>query len=118
MPLSSRVPAFLAYLLLVVGWVYVLLFRRQDRLAVYHTKQSIMLILVAVGSLAAWGVLGWLVAQVPLVGPIVTTASFSFIITIYIILSVNWIIGMVYALQAKIKPLPIVGGWAEQLPIK
>ena len=115
---TGRIPALLAYLLLVIGWIYVLLAHRHDKLAIYHTKQSIMLILAAVGGFIVWVVLGWVVSLIPIVGPLVATSAFALVIALYITLVINWIVGLVYALQAKSKPLPITGGWAEQLPIK
>jgi uncharacterized membrane protein len=51
----------------------------------------------------------------PLAGLIVAAALFSLVIGIYIFVGVAWIVGMVCARQAKMKPLPVIGGWAERL---
>jgi uncharacterized membrane protein len=112
---SSRISAFLAYLLLIIGWLYVFLFRKNDKLAIYHTKQSVMLIIVAIGVTLVWVILGWLVSLIPFIGFIITVAFFSLVLTIYIVLIIGWILGMVYALQAKVKPVPMIGMWAERL---
>ena len=112
---SSRISAFLAYLLLIIGWLYIFLFRRNDKLALYHTKQSIMLVMVAIGAPVSWAVLSWLIALIPLVGPPIATALFALVIASYALLLVNWVVGMVYALQSKLRPLPVVGKWAERL---
>jgi uncharacterized membrane protein len=112
---SSRISAFLAYLLLVIGWLYVFLFRKNDKLAMYHTKQSMMLIIIAIGATLVWAILGWLVSLIPFVGFIIAVAFFSLILTIYIVLTIGWVVGMVNALQAKVKPVPVVGVWAERL---
>ena len=117
MSTSNRISACLAYLLLIIGWIYIFLFRREDKLAIYHTKQSIMLTIVAVGISLAWVVFGWFVSLVPFIGFIIAVALFALVMAIYILLAVNWVVGMVYALQARFKPIPVVGGWAEQLPI-
>jgi uncharacterized membrane protein len=109
------VSALLAYLLLIIGWLYVFLFRKNDKLAMYHTKQSMMLVIVAIGIFLVWVILGWFVSLIPFVGFIVAVAFFSLVITVYVVLIIGWIVGMVYALQAKIKPVPVVGRWAEQL---
>lgn len=109
--------AFLAYLLSVPGWLYVFLFHRKDELAVYHAKQSMMLTIVAVGAPAVWAIIAWLVAWVPLLGAITAAALFALVILTYILLAVAWILGMVSALRADMKPLPLVGGWAERIPI-
>jgi uncharacterized membrane protein len=114
---SNKLPAFLAYLLPVLGWLYAFMAYRQDKLVVYHTKQSMMLVITAVGAFAIWVILGWLVTFIPFAGAVVAIATFALVIALYIALLVSWIIGMVYALQAKLKPVPMVGDWAERLPI-
>ncbi len=113
----GRNAAFLAYLLPILGWLYVLLFRWKDELAVYHAKQSMMLTMTAIGAPAAWAVVAWIVSWLPLAGSIIAAALFALVILVYIFLAVTWVIGMVYALQAKIKPVPVLGGWAERIPI-
>ena len=114
---QNRTLAFLAYLLSVLGWLYVLLFQREDELAVYHAKQSLALTLVAIGSFVVWLLGSYLLSWVPLVGPLLAAATFSQVILVYLFLVVAWIMGMVYALQARMQPLPLVGNWAERIPI-
>lgn len=111
----KKTPAFLAYLLSVFGWLYVLLFRKEDKFAVYHAKQSMMLTIVAIGAPVVWGVVAWIVAWIPLAGSIIAAALFALVILTYIVLGAVWIVGMVYALQAKMKPIPMVGEWAERI---
>jgi uncharacterized membrane protein len=113
---KHQVQAFLAYLLSIPGWLYVLLFQREDELATYHAKQSLGLTLAAAGSVVLWLLGTWVLTWVPLVGPLLAAAAFSQVILVYMFLFVVWIIGMVYALQSKMQPLPLVGGWAERLP--
>jgi uncharacterized membrane protein len=113
----GRNVAFLAYLLPIVGWLYVLLFRKKDEFALYHAKQSMMLTMTAVGAPAAWAIVAWIISWLPLAGPIIAAALFALVILIYIFLAATWVIGMVYALQAKMEPVPVLGGWAERIPI-
>jgi uncharacterized membrane protein len=112
---SSRNLAFLAYLLSIVGWLYVLLFQKKDKFAVYHAKQSMTLTIVAVATPAVWAVVAWILTWIPLAGPLVAAALFAMVIVIYLFLAVAWIVGMVYARQAKMKPLPVIGGWGERV---
>jgi uncharacterized membrane protein len=105
---SARLPAFLAYLLLIFGWLYVFLWHRDNRLAVYHAKQSIGLVVAAVGTTVGWAVIAWLISWIPF-GAILAAASFSLVIAIYGLIAIDWIIGMVYAWQAKTKPVPVLG---------
>jgi uncharacterized RDD family membrane protein YckC/uncharacterized membrane protein len=112
---ASRISAFLAYLLPVIGWFYVFIARRDDRLAVYHTEQAIALFMVGLGVFLAWAILGWAMSLIPYLGFIVAVALFSLVIIMLITMLVNWVVGMVYALQAKLKPLPITGSLASSL---
>jgi uncharacterized membrane protein len=73
---KQRVLAFLACLLSVLGWLYVLLFQRKDKLVVYHAKQSLVLTLVAVGSLVIWFLGTYILSWIPLVGPVIAAATF------------------------------------------
>ena len=114
---KHRVLAFLAYLLSILGSLYVLLFQREDKLAVYHAKQSLGLVLTAIGSIVIWFIGTWVLTWVPLVGPLLAAAAFSQVILTVIFVVVVGVIGMVYALQAKTQPLPLVGKWAEQIPV-
>jgi len=107
--------AFLAYLLPIFGWLYVLLFQRKDEFAVYHAKQSMILTIAALGAPVAWVVVAWIVAWLPLAGPIIAAALFALVILVYIFLAATWVIGMIYALQAEMKPVPVVGRWAERI---
>ncbi len=109
-----RYLAFIAYLLSIVGWLYVLLFRREDEFATYHAKQSMVLTLVAVAALVAWAVFAWIVSWIPIAGPFIAAVTFTLVIAVYMLLGVTWIIGMIRALQAQARPLPIVGGWSRR----
>jgi uncharacterized membrane protein len=112
---SQRVLAFLAYLLLVIGWIIVLLFGRRSRFAVYHMKQSIALVLYLLVVSIGWAMFMWLSAWIPSLF-VVGVSSFSIVIAAIIFGVVAWIIGMSNALGARMRPLPIVGAWAKRLP--
>ena len=111
---QSRTLAFLAYLLSIPGWLYVLLFQRKDKLALYHAKQALVLTLVVVGSIVVWFLASWVLSWVPLAGPLLAAALFSQIILIGIFVVGLWILGMVYALQTRVRPLPLVGKWRRK----
>ena len=116
--MSSRIAAFLTYLLLVIGWAYVLVARRGDSLAMFHVRQSIILALSAIVAVIAWVVFGWVMGLVPLLGPPLSIASFALVIAAMIYLAIMWVVGMVWALQGKAQslPIPIIGRWADRLP--
>jgi uncharacterized membrane protein len=112
---KGKTLAFLAYLLSILGWLYVLLFQRKDKLAVYHAKQSLVLTVVAIGSIVIWLLGTWIITWIPLVGPLLAAAAFSQVILTGMFVIVATIIGMVYALQEKMQPLPFVGQWGDRI---
>jgi uncharacterized membrane protein len=114
---KPSVLAFLSYLLLVPGWLFVLLFDRKDEFAVYHAKQSMVLTLFAIGAPLVWAVVGWIISWIPALGFVIAVALFTMVIAAYALIVVDWIMGMVYALQSKAEPLPVVGRWAQRIPI-
>jgi uncharacterized membrane protein len=109
--------AFLAYLLGPLGSLYVLIFRRNDHFAVYHAVQSLGLCLVAIGLFAGWLVIGWLIMWIPL-GGVLSFGLFGLVIAGWLFAFVVWIIGMVRALKGEVAALPMVGRWAEGLPVE
>ena len=112
----SKILAFLAYLLLVPGWLIVLLFFHKDEHAKFHAKQSLALNLFAFLLLVIWFVITWLVVSIPIIGPLLAWFAFAIVIAFYIYALIVWITGMVRAFQPKTKPLAIVGTWAAILP--
>jgi uncharacterized membrane protein len=115
----SRISALLAYLLLVFGWLYVLVARRDDEFARFHARQSIILVLTAIAALVVWFVFGWIITWIPYAGPVVATASFGLVMALYFYLFVLWIIGMISALQFRQRslPVPMADRWAGRLPL-
>lgn len=116
MTITNKINAFLSYLLLVPGWLYVLIFRRKDEHASFHARQSMIINLLVFALIAVWFVVTWLVVGIFIIGPIFAWFLFAIVIAAYIFLAVIWVMGMVRAFQAHAKPLPIVGNWAQKSP--
>ncbi len=113
---SQRFPAFIAYLLPVVGWLYVLLFQRKNSLAMFHVRQSIGLFLFLAVTGVAWAVVTWILAWIPF-GFLFGIMLFALVITAIIVGVVAWIIGMINALSGRVALLPIFGRMASRLQI-
>ncbi len=98
---DGKLFGFLAYLLGIVGFLIVLQAKKDNKFAMYHAKQCLVLCIAAVIAWVVWliPVVGWFV-----LGPI-----------LYIIILILWIIGMVNALTGKEKPLPIIGKFGEKI---
>jgi uncharacterized membrane protein len=112
---SSQVLAFLAYALLIFGWLLVMVVARRDRFAAYHAKQSLGLSVAAIIGPLLWLIFGWVIAWIPIVGAVVAAASFSLVIALYIAVVVAWITGLLYAVRAQLKPIPFFGDWALRM---
>jgi uncharacterized membrane protein len=110
----SRYFAFFAYLLNVIGAVFVLLFRRNDQFAVYHAKQSLGLIVLAGVIFLVWAVVGWVISWIPFIGFIFAMAMFALVIAAYIAITISWFLGMKYALGEQMQPVPMVGGLIQR----
>ena len=114
--MSNRITAFIAYLVPILGPLYALFAHRDKEFPVFHAKQSLILTITAIGAPLVWGVFAWVVFWLPTAGPIIAVVAFTLVILIYILLAVNWILGLIRALRYELKPLPVVGGWAERIP--
>ena len=111
---DSQAPAAygVTYLFSVIGALVVLISRPQDRLATYHAKQSLGIAAAAALVFLAWITVGWALAWIPYVGFIVAIALFALVMAALLVLAGCWLAGMVAALREKMRPAPVVGGWA------
>lgn len=109
----NRLFAFLAYLLPFVGPLLILLFNRKNALALYHACQSLALFGGIILVPAGWLVFGWLVAQIPLAGPILAVSLFALVIAAAIAALIGLFTGITNALQARFVPVPVFGGWGD-----
>ena len=98
---EGKLYGFLAYLLGIIGFWVVLLTKKDNKFAMYHAKQSLILFIAYI--------ICYIVFMIPVVGWFFLGPIIS------IILLVLWIIGMVNALNGKEKELPLLGKFAEKI---
>jgi uncharacterized membrane protein len=103
---NSIACAVLCYLLVGIIWYFADEKMRKNSLAGYHAKQAVTLLLVSI----IVQIFGWLLIWIPILGWMI-----HFILNLIILIA--WILGIVYAATGKMKPLPIIGKYAEQLKI-
>ena len=115
--ISSRILAFLAYLLLVVGALYILLFRRKDEFAAFHARQSLVLVAAAILAPAIWYAVAWLVMWIPQVGGPLGLGLFSGVLAAYLAIVYGWLRGLVDSLRAEQRAVPFFGDWSRDLPL-
>jgi uncharacterized membrane protein len=99
---DDRFWGFLAIFLGIIGFLIVLITKRNSEYAMYYAKQSLVLFIVGIciGVVAIVPILGWIIAFVG-----------------WPIMLVLWIIGLVRALSGEMKPIPIVGKYADKIKL-
>jgi uncharacterized membrane protein len=112
----SRLAAVIAYLP-VIGWLYVYFAGRSNKLAMFHLRQSVGLVLFLLGTMAAWIVIAWLLAWIPFMAAL-SAALFAIVLGAYIFGAFAWLMGIANAGRHNFTPLPGFGNWAEELPIQ
>ena len=97
---DSKLFAFLAVFLCIVGFIIALLAKKDDKYVIYYAKQSLILFIsFLIVSMVTWiPVIGWIT------GPILT-----------ILLFILWIIALVYSVSGEMKETPIIGQFARQI---
>lgn len=98
---KSKAAAVLSYLLVGIIWFFADKELQKDSFAKFHVKQGMVFIATVIilqFALRMLFFIGWIL--MPLVG---------------LLEFVLWIFGIIYALQGKERPLPIIGGFARLL---
>ncbi len=112
----QRFPAFIAYFLPVIGWIYVAIFQNKNQFARFHMRQSVGLFLFLLLITVGWGIVTWILAWVPYAF-VFGIALFSLPLVSYIFGVIAWVIGMMNALQRRETYLPVIGGYSSRLPL-
>lgn len=116
MEISSRLSAFVAYLLPLVGWLYVGLVDRKDPFARFHLRQAVGLVIFLLLVAGLYLIAGWLITWIPY-GFIFAIASFALVMAVAFVGVVLWVIGLFNALAGRREPLPLIGRRAARLPL-
>ncbi|MCC7400117.1 MAG: hypothetical protein IT214_01420 [Chitinophagaceae bacterium] len=108
---DSKNIAIISYLT-PIGWIiaYAMYSSNKSSLAIYHLRQTLLLMIVALGIYAIQTTLLF----VPHIGWMVTILS----MVLNLSLLVLWGIGLIAAVNGEEKPIPLVGEKAQQLFIK
>lgn len=98
--------AFLGVFLTVIGFIIALAAKRNDKYVMYYGKQGLVLFI-------AW-IIAWIIAMIfafiPVLGWIIMAA-------VYLGIVVLWIMGMIYALSGEMKPIPVIGKFADLIKL-
>ena len=101
---DGKLFAFLGVFLTTIGFLIVLLAKKDDKYAMYYAKQGLVLFIAVV--------------IVSIVGSIIPLIGWFIILPVgNLILLILWIIGWINALSGKEKPIPLIGKFADKFNI-
>lgn len=116
MKTSDRLLAVIAYLLPVLGWLFVGIFQRKNSFAMFHLRQAVGIFLALLIAFTSWVVVGWLIAWIPY-GFVLSMVLYALVIVVVIAVVIAWLVGMINALRLRKTPGPVFGRWSNRLPI-
>ena len=99
---DSKLFAFLVTFLSIIGFVIVLLARRDDKYVMFYAKQSLIVFIVAVLARVVEAII-----FIPYINRIVGSV-------LGLLVFILWIFSWVYALSGKKKEVPIVGQFGRK----
>ncbi len=103
---ESKIYAFLATFLSIIGFIIALIVKRKDKYVMFYARQSLVIFIIG----AVAGALSSLFRIIPIIGWIIQTALF-------ILVFLLWLFSWLYALSGKMKEIPIVGDWAKKIKL-
>ncbi len=99
---NSKLFAFIATFLSVVGFILAILLWKNDKYVMYYAKQSLLIFIIFV--------IGAVVSIIPFIGQFIGAI-------VYIIGVIFWIMSWIYALSGERREVPIIGAYAESMRI-
>jgi uncharacterized membrane protein len=112
---SERICAALGYIP-VIGWLFVLLTQRNNKLAIFHVRQAIGLVLFLAILFAVWALFAFVISQISY-GFLIANALFALVFAAFLFGIIALVGGISNALRGKPGILPIFGRRASRLPI-
>ena len=100
--------ALLAYLVPILGPVYILVLRKEDAFSRFHAMQSLSIVAALILAPAVWILFSFLVSLIPF-GGVVAAYVFALVVAVYLAVIVAWVAGIVNALRARRSPVPFFG---------
>lgn len=98
--------AFLGVFLTVIGFVIALALKKNDKYVMYYAKQGLVLFI-------AWIIL-WVVGVVFMFVPVF---GWLVMMVLYLGIFVLWIYGIIYSLSGQMRPIPLIGSFADKIPV-
>jgi len=99
---EGKIFAFLGVFLTIIGFIIVLLTKKDNKYAMFYAKQGLVLTI-------AWVILV-IIAIIPILGWIIYAIG-------SIVMLILWVIGWIYALSGEEKHIPLIGKFADKFNI-
>jgi len=121
---DDKIFAFLGAFLTIIGFIIVLLAKRDSKYAMHYGKQGLVLGIAWIVIWIVMAIIGGIVSVFTIgaaaAGGVVVGAGLGLLVTLIgailgIGLLILWIISWVNALSGEMKPLPLLGGIADKI---
>lgn len=102
---DSKLFAFLAILLSVVGFIIALIVKKDDKYVMYYAKQSLILFLSGI------------VVKILSVLLIITMIGIIAVPVLWVMYFVIWVVALINSVSGKQKETPLIGHYANKINI-
>ncbi|MBI2044818.1 DUF4870 domain-containing protein [Candidatus Pacearchaeota archaeon] len=99
---DSKLFAFIAAFLSIIGFIIALLAKKDDKYVMHYAKQSLIIFIIFMIAM----VTEWIPFIGKIISPIVNIAGLVF-----------WAMSWIYALSGKMKEIPLISEYAEKMKI-
>lgn len=101
---DSKLFAFLATFLSIIGFVLAIIARRDDEYVMHYAKQSLIIFICSL----IVGAASMILFLIPLLGNIIIAVA-------NILVFILWLLSWIYALSGKRQEVPVVGDYARKI---
>lgn len=109
---DSKLFAFLAVFLGIIGFVIALLTKKEDKYVMHYAKQSLVLTIFAVCVWIIYTILAGIITLITFGFGIFLVAPIGIILWLAVV--ILWVIGWIYALSNEMKYIPFIGKFADK----
>ncbi len=110
---DDKIFAFLGSFLTILGFIIVLLAKKDSKYAMYYGKQGLVLGITLIAAWIVVAIFGAILAiAIPLVGGILLMLIWA---VLGLGMFILWVISWINALSGKMKPLPILQTFADKI---
>ena len=97
---DSKLFAFLATFLSIVGFIIALIAKKNNKYVMHYAKQSLVIFIIFIISAA--------IKVIPFIGKVAS-------VIVYVIAFIFWLFSWIYALSGKMKEIPFVSQYSEKI---